>query len=167
MSADPFQELVDTLKRILTRSASPPLPASISTPVTSAINSSSPVMFASPMARPAPYSGEPEECNGFLLQCSLTIDLHPQMFLTDQVKIAFVITSLTGPALRWAETVLSQAGPATHSYGQFLAHFREVFSSSPGGLVSWRTVIQTATGLNDHPPIYPEFPHPSGCEWLE
>ncbi len=131
-AADPFQELVDTLKRILTRSPSPPLPASTSTPVTSAINSSSPVMFASPMARPAPYSGDPEECNGFLLQCSLTIDLHPQMFLTDQAKIAFVITSLTGPALRWAESVLNQAGPATHSYGQFLAHFREVFSSSPG-----------------------------------
>ncbi len=131
-AADPFQELVDTLKRILTRSPSPPLPASTSTPVTSAINSSSPVMFASPMARPAPYSGDPEECNGFLLQCLLTIDLHPQMFLTDQAKIAFVITSLTGPALRWAESVLNQAGPATHSYGQFLAHFREVFSSSPG-----------------------------------
>ncbi len=98
-ASDPFQELVDTLKRILTRSASPPLPASIFTPVTSAINSSSPVMFASPMARPAPYSGEPEECNGFLLQCSLTIDLHPQMFLTDQAKIAFVITSLTGLCL--------------------------------------------------------------------
>ncbi len=131
-ASDPFQELVDTLKRILTRSASPPLPASTPTPVTSAISSSSPVMFASPMARPAPYSGDPEECNGFILQCSLTIDLHPQMFLTDQAKIAFVITSLTGPALRWAETVLSQAGPATHSYAQFLAHFREVFSSSPG-----------------------------------
>ncbi len=43
-----------------------------------------------------------------------------------------MITSLTGPALRWAESVLSQAGPATHSYAQFLAHFREVFSSSPG-----------------------------------
>ncbi len=110
-AADPFQELVDTLKRILTRSPSPPLPASTSTPVTSAINSSSPVMFASPMARPAPYSGDPEECNGFLLQCLLTIDLHPQMFLTDQAKIAFVITSLTGPALRWAESVLNQAGP--------------------------------------------------------
>ncbi len=35
-ASDPFQELVDTLKRILTRSASPPLPASTPTPVTSA-----------------------------------------------------------------------------------------------------------------------------------
>ncbi len=35
------------------------------------------------------------------------------------------------------------------------------------GLVSRRTVIQTATGLNDHPPICPEVPHSSGCEWLE
>ncbi len=57
-ASDPFQELVDTLKRILTRSAQP-LPASTPTPVTSAISSSSPVMFASPMARPTDSTPAP------------------------------------------------------------------------------------------------------------
>ncbi len=54
------------------------------------------------------------------------------MFPTDQSKIAFLITSLTGPALQWAETILNQAGPATQTFSHFLAHFREVFGSSPG-----------------------------------
>ncbi len=88
--------------------------------------------FRQSMARPAPFSGSAEECNGFLLQCTLTIDLHPNMFPTDQSKIAFVITSLTGPALQWAETILNQAGPVTQTFSNFLAHFREVFSGSPG-----------------------------------
>ncbi len=73
-----------------------------------------------------------EECNGFLLQCTLTIDLHPQMFPTDQSKIAFLITSLTGLAFQWAETILNESGPATQTFSHFLAHFREVFGSSPG-----------------------------------
>ncbi len=132
-SSDPFQELVDSLKRVLLHPSSPPVcpaptpPLPITTPSTS-----SPIVFASPMARPAPFTGSAEECNGFLLQCTLTIDLHPQMFPTDQSKIAFLITSLTGPALQWAETILNQAGPATQTFSHFLAHSREVFGSSPG-----------------------------------
>ncbi len=53
-------------------------------------------------------------------------------FPLTNLKIAFLITSLTGPALQWAETILYQAGPATQSFSCFIAHFREVFSSSPG-----------------------------------
>ncbi len=95
-------------------------------------SSPSQILFTSPMARPAPFSGEAEECNGFLLQCSLTIELQPQMFTTEQSRIAFVISALTGPALQWAETIWNQAGPATQSFSCFLAHFREVFGRSSG-----------------------------------
>ncbi len=132
-SSDPFQELVDTLKRVLLHpSSSPVCPAPAPPQPSTTPSTSSPIVFASPMARPAPFTGSAEECNGFLLQISLTIDLHPQMFPTDQSKIAFLITSLTGSALQWAETILNQAGPATQSFSHFIAHFREVFSSSPG-----------------------------------
>ncbi len=132
-SPDPFQELVDSLKKVLLHPPSPTVcPAPAPPPTSTTTSTPSPIVFASPMARPAPYSGSAEECNGFLLQCTLTIDLHPQMFPTDQSKIAFVITSLTGPALQWAETILNQAGPVTQTFSNFLAHFREVFSGSPG-----------------------------------
>ncbi len=131
-SPDPFQELVDSLKRVLLHPSSPPVCPGPAPPLPSTMPSTSPIVFASPMARPAPFTGSAEERNGFLLQCTLTIDLHPQMFPTDQSKIAFLITSLTGPALQWAETILNQAGPATQTFSHFLAHFREVFGSSPG-----------------------------------
>ncbi len=124
---------MNSLKRVLLHPSSPPVCPAPAHPLPSKMpSSSSPIVFASPMARPAPFTDSAEECNGFLLQCTLTIDLHPQMFPTDQSKIAFLITSLTGPALQWAETILNQAGPATQTFSHFLAHFREVFGSSPG-----------------------------------
>ncbi len=132
-SSDPFQELVDSLKRVLLHpSSSPVYPAPAPPQPSTTPSTSSPIVFASPMARPSPFTGSAEECNGFLLQISLTIDLHPQMFPTDQSKIAFLITSLTGSALQWAETIFNQAGPAIQSFSHSIAHFWEVFSSSPG-----------------------------------
>ncbi|KAL0195105.1 hypothetical protein M9458_008677 [Cirrhinus mrigala] len=90
----------------------------------------SPTVLSSPMARPAPYSGRSEECNGFLLQCSLIFTMQPMQYPTDQSKFAFIISLLTGPALRWAETIWLQAGPATRSIQNFIAHFKEVFGQS-------------------------------------
>ncbi len=68
---DPFQEVVDNLRRVLM-----PATSSItSTTSASTITNSSPTMIASPMAKPTPFSGVAEECNGFLLQCSLYIEM--------------------------------------------------------------------------------------------
>ncbi|ROL43550.1 Retrotransposon-derived protein PEG10 [Anabarilius grahami] len=51
------------------------------------------------MAKPAPYSCSAEECNGFLLQCSLILEMQPHLFPNDNAK----------------------------SYSSFVDHFREVF----------------------------------------
>ncbi|KAI2657384.1 Transposon Tf2-6 polyprotein [Labeo rohita] len=126
---DPFQELVDSLCRVLLRLAvtmSPP-PACESSPSPS---TSSATVPSSPMARPAPYSGRAEECNGFLLQCSLIFTMQPTLYPTDQSKIAFIISLLTGSALQWAETLWLQAGPATKTIQSFITHFKEVFGQS-------------------------------------
>ncbi len=130
-SSDPFQEIVDQLKRTFTIMNT----ATNSTSVTSTTSSStnSPGMV-SPMVRPAPYSGRAEDCNGFLLQCSLTFEMQPHLFPTERAKIAFIISLLQGKALQWAETIWGQAGTITHS----------LHKSSPGcfwrfcqGLDSW------------------------------
>ncbi len=150
-SSDPFQELVDSLKRVLLHPSSSPVcptPAPLQSSTTP--STSSPIVSASPMARTAPFTGSAEECNGFLLQISLTIDLHPQMFPTDQSKIAFLITPLTGSALQWAETILNQAGPATQSFSCFIAHFREVFSSSPGDSSVGEQLFRLRQGTMPH-----------------
>ncbi|ROL42249.1 hypothetical protein DPX16_23697 [Anabarilius grahami] len=84
---DPFQALVDALRRTLT--INPPTPSTITSPspapaVTSVntVPSSSPPVYASPMATPAPYAGSAEDCSGFLLQCELvrtcTLTIQPK-----------------------------------------------------------------------------------------
>ncbi len=123
---DPFQELVDSLRRVL-RPAPPPTP-----PITSVTTTttSSPVVISSPMAKPAPFSGVAEECNGFLLQCSLALEMQPHLYPTERLKITFVISLLSGRALQWAETIWTQSGTVTQSFNQFITHFREVFGRS-------------------------------------
>lgn len=54
---------------------------------------------------PAFYSGEPQQCRSFLAKCSLYISLQPSSFPTEESKIAFVITLLSGRAALWGTTV--------------------------------------------------------------
>ncbi len=128
MSApDPFQAIVDALKRIVTPAPfTPPV-----MPVTNAATSSSTVL-TSPMAKPAPFSGSVKECDGFLLQCSLVLEMQPNLYTTDRAKIALFISLLTGQALQWAKTIWSQAGTVTLSFDNFIAHFQEVFGRPAG-----------------------------------
>lgn len=85
-----------------------------------------------PMGTPATYSGAPESCNGFLLQCTLALEMQHHRYPTDRAKIAFIITLLSGRALQWAEHVWRQNGPVTNTLDAFLEHFTEVFGLPPG-----------------------------------
>ncbi len=128
-SSDPFQEIVDQLKRTFTIMNT----ATATTSVTTATSSSTTFPgMVSPMVRPAPYSGQAEDCNGFLLQCSLTFEMQPHLFPTERAKIAFIISLLQGKALQWAETIWGQAGTVTQSLSGFTNHLRDVFGVSVG-----------------------------------
>ncbi|XP_016317290.1 protein LDOC1L-like [Sinocyclocheilus anshuiensis] len=124
MSApDSFKEIVNAFKRILSPApVTPPV-----TPVTNAATSSSTVI-TSPNAKPAPFSGSADECNGFLLQCSLDLEMQPHLYTTDKAKIAFIISLLTGRALQCAETIWSQAELSQRPAAGMSAH-----SSPPTG----------------------------------
>ncbi|KAK3545959.1 hypothetical protein QTP70_017099, partial [Hemibagrus guttatus] len=128
---DPLQDLVVALRQAL---AALPAPAPTPPAITSAdsVTASSAPLFSSPMAQPAPYSGLVEDCNGFLLQCSLVLEMQPYLYPTERSKVAFVITQLRGQALLWTESLWSQDSPVTQSYAGFVEHFKEVF-----GKPSW------------------------------
>jgi len=79
------------------------------------------------MAKPVPFSGSAEDCNGFLLQCSLVLEMQPHLYPDDHAKVAFIISQLDGKVLRWAEPLWSQKNPITQSLSSFTAHFKEVF----------------------------------------
>ncbi|KAK3516460.1 hypothetical protein QTP70_014791 [Hemibagrus guttatus] len=100
------------------------------------VTASSVPLCSSPMAQPAPYSGSVEDCNGFLLQCSLVLEMQPHLYPTERSKVAFVITQLRGQALLWAESLWSQDSPVTQSYAGFIEHFKEVF-----GKPSWDSLV--------------------------
>ncbi|KAK3561062.1 hypothetical protein QTP86_026373 [Hemibagrus guttatus] len=136
--SDPFKDLVDALRQALTVHPAPtPAPPTITSANTA--TTPSPLLYASPMAKPAPYSGSVEDCNGFLLQCSLVLEMQPHMFPTEQSKVAFLITQLSGKALLWAESIWSQNHPAVQAYSSFVDHFKEVF-----GKPSWDSSIVAA-----------------------
>ncbi|KAK3544319.1 hypothetical protein QTP86_009094 [Hemibagrus guttatus] len=134
---DPLRDLVDTLRQalaalpLLTAAPAPPSPAA-----TSASTASSAPVCVSPMAQPAPYSGSAEDCNGFLLQCSLVLEMQPHLYSTERSKVAFIIAQLRGQALLWAESLWSQKSPVTQSYASFVDHFKEVF-----GKPSWDSSV--------------------------
>jgi len=121
---DPFQNLVDALRRTFPIHPSPPPPASTSGNTATA---SSPPVYASPMAKPAPFSGSAEDCNGFLLQCSLALEMQPHLFPTEHSKVAFLISQLNSKVLQWANSIWSQNNPVIQSYSSFVDHFKDVF----------------------------------------
>ncbi len=114
--ADVLEELVNALR------------ASI-TPITTPLSAS-----ASPMAISASYSGEAVECSGFLLQVALFIEMQPQKFPTEQTKVAFMISLLTGRALLWARAIWKAQSTINNSFNAFANHFKEVFGSTTGVL---------------------------------
>ncbi|KAL0176566.1 hypothetical protein M9458_028896, partial [Cirrhinus mrigala] len=114
-ASSPFSELVNAFKAALI----PPTPPSAS---------------GSPMAVPAKYAGEAAECSGFLLQVNLYIRMQPQQFPTEQSKVAFLTSLLSGKALKWAEAIWNSNNPIINSYDQFVTHFSEVFSTATGAL---------------------------------
>ncbi|KAK3509773.1 hypothetical protein QTP70_009983 [Hemibagrus guttatus] len=132
---DPLQDLVAALRQAL---AVLPAPAPTPPATTSAdtVTASSAPLCSSPMAQPAPYSGSAEDCNGFLLQCSLVLEMQPHLYPTERSKVAFVISQLRGQAFLWAESLWSQDSPVTQSYAGFVEHFKEVF-----GKPSWDSSV--------------------------
>ncbi|KAL0168962.1 hypothetical protein M9458_037184, partial [Cirrhinus mrigala] len=115
-----------------------------------------PQAAASPrLAFPEKFDGTAAKCKGFLLQCSLFVNQQPHLYPTDEGKISFVCSLLTGRALDWATAVWRLDRPTFPSFAAFLQEFKGVgdhgTSSGPavrGGLCS-------------------NFPNARGAKWLE
>ncbi|KAL0152565.1 hypothetical protein M9458_052288 [Cirrhinus mrigala] len=86
---------------------------------------------ASPrLAFPEKSDGTAARCKGFLLQCTLFVNQQPHLYPTEEGKIAFVCSLLTGKALEWATAVWNLDRPAFPSFATFLQQFKAVFQPS-------------------------------------
>ncbi len=92
-----------------------------------------PVTASPRLAFPEKFDGSPSRCKGFLLQCSMFVNQQPTLYSTDENRIAFVCSLLTGRALEWATAVWSDERTVFPSFTRFLQRFREVFEHPAGG----------------------------------
>uniref|UniRef100_A0A3B1JYM9 Gypsy retrotransposon integrase-like protein 1 n=1 Tax=Astyanax mexicanus TaxID=7994 RepID=A0A3B1JYM9_ASTMX len=118
------QQLAELLAHL--RGVTEPSPSPLAAPSMPDANSSVPGFSVS---KPELFDGDPEKCSGFLLQCSVFFSNSPPT--TDEAKIGFIISRLSGKALEWATAIWEDLSGA--SYTDFLATFRSVFDHSRYG----------------------------------
>ncbi len=92
-----------------------------------------PVTASPRLAFPEKFDGSPTRCKGFLLQCSMFVNQQPMLYSTDDSRIAFVCSLLTGRALEWATAVWSEERAVFPSFTSFIQCFKEVFEHPAGG----------------------------------
>lgn len=82
---------------------------------------------------PPPYDGDPSSCRAFLSQCSLVFALQPRRYVTEESKVAFVITLLKGRARDWATAVWDARAPFCAMFEDFRAKMTKLFDRSAQG----------------------------------
>ncbi|KAL0183738.1 hypothetical protein M9458_019434, partial [Cirrhinus mrigala] len=124
------EEMVKTLRSLqLPTAEAVPSPV---TPPTQSTSSAAPI--ASPrLAYPDKFDGTSAKCKGFLLQCSLFVTQQPALYPTEESRITFVCSLLTGRALDWATAVWDLTHSTFSSFKEFLRRFKEVFDFPEGG----------------------------------
>ena len=130
-------------------SSSPPTPAS-SPAATPAVNFSTPQPRAPQIEK---YDGDSATCRSFLTLCDLTFNLQPLSFNTEESRVAFIITNLTGRAREWATAEWEKKSPSCDSAEAFSAALRRVFDHRAPGREAARgllTLRQGSKRVSDH-----------------
>ncbi len=129
--SDPFAELVDAVRLSLqpsTPATRSDIPADLVHAARQSLLQTAPATSlaasASPMARPTTFTGEVEDCSGFILQVSLYFEMQSHQFTNDRARVAFIISLLSGRALQWAQSLWQANASITTSLSTFIAHFK-------------------------------------------
>ena len=73
------------------------------------------------------YEGDPEGCSPFLTNCSILFALQPYTFATEEARVAYAITHLTGRARLWGTAEWEGRTPACSSFQVFASELQRVF----------------------------------------
>lgn len=128
-----LSELMTTVRQLFDRLPTCSNPASTATSVPLSESRVPSPMMEPRLPPPQHFSGDPNACDGFLTQCSLTFELQPSSFPSDRARIAYVITLLSGKALSWATAVWKAKAPFCSSYTAFEQEFKRVFDHPLSG----------------------------------
>ncbi|RXN15775.1 Pol poly [Labeo rohita] len=90
--------------------------------------------FLEPHSNSPPlYNGDPNSCRSFLAQCTLVFSLQAGCYATEEARIAFVLTLLTGQAREWGMAVWENQAPCCRSFRALNKEMTSLFDRSARG----------------------------------
>ncbi|KAL0157255.1 hypothetical protein M9458_048501, partial [Cirrhinus mrigala] len=134
------EQLVQAIQGM--RTAPPPVPVPPPAPLPAA----QPVTASPKLAFPEKFDGTAAKCKGFLLQCTLFVNQQPNLYASDESKIAFVCSLLTGKALEWATAVWDLGHSTYPAFATFLRSFKEVFQPTPDSSEAEEQIVSLRQG---------------------
>lgn len=96
--------------------------------------------------QPEPFSGDRGGCSGFLLQCELAFGRSPRSFVSDTVRISYLVGNLRDRALTWAEAYQGRHPLPTCRYDEFLKEFKKTFAHTTSECSSARRLLNLRQG---------------------
>ncbi|KAI2662464.1 Retrotransposon-derived protein PEG10 [Labeo rohita] len=133
----------DLVQAIQGMRTSPPPAAS---PPPAQLAAAQPVTASPKLAFPEKFDGTAAKCKGFLLQCTLFVNQQPNRYASNESKIAFVCSLLTGKALEWATAVWDLGQSTYPTFATFLRSFKEVFQPTPESSEAGELIVSLRQG---------------------
>uniref|UniRef100_A0A9J8C3D9 Retrotransposon gag domain-containing protein n=1 Tax=Cyprinus carpio carpio TaxID=630221 RepID=A0A9J8C3D9_CYPCA len=95
---------------------------------------------------PENYSGEPNYCRTLITKCSMHFSLQPRTFETEESKVAFVLTLLSGRAALWGTAVWENRDPCCASFHSLSEEMKRVFDRAAAGKEAARELTELKQG---------------------
>ena len=105
------------------------------------------------VGNPERFDGDPAQVRAFLTSCRLQFSLQPRTFATEEAKVGFVITHLTGRARLWGTAEFERQTAACSSFHLFAEEMLKVFdleSSTDGTSQALMTIRQGRRSVADY-----------------
>ncbi len=117
---------------------------------------------------PEVYKGEPNLCRAFLVKCSMFFSLQPLTFATEESRVAFVLTLLSGRAALWGTAVWENRHPCCSSFHALSEEMRRVFDRAVVGREAARRLADLRQGERSVSDFSIEFRTLAAeCKWNE
>lgn len=94
------------------------------------------------LAPPEKFSGDSGDCRTFLVQCDLHFRYNPAAFVSDQAKVAFMVSHLTGRAAAWATAEWSRNSDVCQSLTEFKNTISRIFDHTSPASEASRMLLQ-------------------------
>ncbi|XP_036154700.1 retrotransposon Gag-like protein 6 [Myotis myotis] len=101
----------------------------ITPPISAMTSNGTRPMTTPPTSLPEPFSGDPGQLAGFLMQMDRFMIFQASRFPGEAERVAFLVSRLTGEAEKWAIPHMQPDSPLRNNYQGFLAELRRTYKS--------------------------------------